>query len=182
MSVLHFIRHGETDMAGRFCGQIDPDLNSHGREQANSLRLEGLEKVYSSDLRRSRSTAEALGVPVVVRPALREIAFGAWEGLRWEEIERADPEYAREWMARYPALPSPGGEGFQEFTRRVREEVRWLFEQPGTFAVVTHAGVLRLVLQHWLGCSEAEAWQRTQSYCCAFTLQGEKHEYCNQTW
>jgi alpha-ribazole phosphatase len=170
MSGLHFIRHAETDMAGRFCGHTDPDLNHRGREQAAALNLRGLEHVYSSDLRRAVSTAEALGLPVTVRPALREIYFGEWEGLSWEEIERAWPDYAREWMTRYPALPAPGGESFPHFKARVLEEVHWLLGRQGLLAVVTHAGVLQVVLQHWHGYSDADAWRQTQPYCCVFTL------------
>jgi broad specificity phosphatase PhoE len=170
MSGLHFIRHAETDMAGRFCGHTDPDLNQRGRDQAGALQLQGLEHVYSSDLRRAVSTAEALGLPVTIRPALREIHFGEWEGLSWEEIERIYPDYAREWTEQYPALPAPGGEHFHDFKTRVLDEVHWLLGQRGPLAVVTHAGVLRVVLQHWHGCSDQEAWRQTQPYCCVVTL------------
>jgi len=96
--------------------------------------------------------------------------FGRWEGLSWTEIELAYPDYSREWLSRYPALPAPAGESFQDFKARVLEEVHWLLDQQGVLAVVTHAGVLRVVLQHWHGCSEAEAWRQTQAYCCVFTL------------
>lgn len=170
MSSLHFIRHAETDMAGRFCGHADPELNNRGREQAAALRLQPLEHVYSSDLRRALGTAEALGLPVTVRPALREIYFGEWEGLSWDEIERGYPKYARQWMEHYPSLPAPGGEHFQDFKDRVLHEVHWLLGQRGPLAVVTHAGVLRVVLQHWHGCSDTAAWRQTQPYCCVFTL------------
>ncbi len=178
MSRVFFVRHAETDMAGRFCGHSDPELNARGREQARGLLCtEQFDCVYTSDLRRAVSTAEAIGCPVVLRPALREIYFGQWEGLSWEEIERADPDYAREWIARYPGLPAPGGESFAEFEARVLNEVNRLLDQRGPIAVVTHGGVLRVVLQHLQGCSESEAWQRTQSYCCVVTyelaLQGE---------
>ena len=182
MSRVFFIRHAETEMAGRFCGHSDPELNAHGREQAQGLRSlfgrEPLACVYSSDLRRAKSTADAMGVPVVVRPALREIDFGRWEGLRWEEIERADPEYAREWVDRYPSLTAPGGETFAAFEMRVLGELDWLLDQRRPIAVVTHGGVLRVVLRRLYGCSDDEAWQRTQPYCCVLTyelaLQGEK--------
>ena len=78
-----------------------------------------------------------------------------------------DPEYARKWMARYPHLPAPSGENFQTFEARVLEEVNHLLDNNrGPIAVVTHAGVLRVVLRHLCGCSEEEAWQQTQAYCC----------------
>jgi len=33
MSRVLFIRHAETEMAGRYCGHSDPDLNAQGRAQ-----------------------------------------------------------------------------------------------------------------------------------------------------
>jgi alpha-ribazole phosphatase len=184
VSRVLFIRHAETEMAGRFCGQSDPDLNTQGRDQlsllAHMLSAEELASVYTSDLRRAVSTAAAIAasrdLPLALRPALREIDFGQWEGLSWEEIELLDPEYARKWMAAYPHLPAPAGESFQAFETRVLSEVEVLVaRRPGPIAVVTHAGVLRVVLQRLLGRSEPEAWQQTQPYCCVvrYEVKGE---------
>lgn len=175
MSRVLFIRHAETGMAGRFCGHSDPDLNSHGQAQlarlAQVLSAESIEAVYSSDLRRAQSTARAIAasrnVPLTLSPALREIHFGAWEGLTWREITQMDPEYASKWVDGYPHVPAPAGESFRNFEARVLGEVNDLIERYAeSIAVVTHAGVLRLVLRHLHGCSEEEAWQQTRPYCC----------------
>jgi alpha-ribazole phosphatase len=175
MSRALFIRHAETEMAGRYCGHSDPDLNAQGRAQlvrlSHLLCAEPFDAVYSSDLRRASNTARAItagrNIPRVLRPALREINFGDWEGMNWEQIEQLDPEYAREWIESYPNLPAPSGESFQAFEQRILEEVNHLLERNrGPIAVVTHAGVLRVVLRHLLGCSEQEAWQQTRPYCC----------------
>jgi alpha-ribazole phosphatase len=175
MSRVLFIRHAETEMAGRFCGHSDPELNAQGRMQLAALTqllsAEPIDAVYSSDLRRASSTAQAIAavreIPQVLRPTLREINFGQWEGLSWEQIGQMDPEYAREWVARYPHLPAPSGESFQAFETRVLEEVHRLIDGgPGPIVVVTHGGVLRVVLRHFFACSEEEAWQQTQGYCC----------------
>jgi alpha-ribazole phosphatase len=174
MSTTFFIRHAETEMAGRFCGHSDPDLNAVGHTQltalADLLSAEAIERVYSSDLCRARSTAQSIaaarGIPLTLRPALREIDFGQWEGLSWEQVEQRDPEHARKWTDAFPNLAAPAGESFQAFESRVLEEVFCLLEQDsGPMAVVTHAGVLRVVLRHLCGCSESEAWRQTQSYC-----------------
>jgi alpha-ribazole phosphatase len=114
MSRALFIRHAETEMAGRYCGHSNPDLNAQGRAQlaklAHLLCAEPFDTVYSSDLRRASSTAQAITagrkIPQVLRPALREIDFGDWEGMSWEQIEQLDPEYAREWIAAFPNLPA----------------------------------------------------------------------------
>jgi alpha-ribazole phosphatase/probable phosphoglycerate mutase len=177
MSELLLIRHAETDMAGTFCGHSDPELNERGRIQLskliNRLRMENISVVYTSDLRRAHTTgmaiAEAFNVDCHVRPALREINFGQWEGITWKEIERRDDVYARRWIAEYPRLPAPNGESLIDFERRVLDEVKFLSLQAEAagcrIAVVTHAGVLRTVLCALHGCSEDHAWEQTTSYC-----------------
>ncbi len=177
MSKILFIRHAETDLAGTFCGLSDPELNTRGylqlAELIDKLRTEDIGAVYTSDLRRSyttaRAVAEAFGVGCQVRPSLREISFGQWEGLTWEQIERQNEAYARRWITDYPRLPAPGGENICDFERRVLNEMKFMFMEAGnkglSIAIVTHAGVLRTILSKLLNCSEEEAWNRTRSYC-----------------
>jgi alpha-ribazole phosphatase len=182
MSRVFFIRHAETEMAGRFCGHSDPDVNAQGQVQlarlAEVLSTETIEAVYSSDLRRAQSTAHAIAasrkVPVTLRPALREIRFGEWEGLSWGQIEQMDPEYARRWVDGYPHVTAPAGESFPSFEARVLDEVNDLIGRAAeSIAVVTHAGVLRVVLRHLQGCLEQDAWQQTQPYCCVVRYEAK---------
>jgi alpha-ribazole phosphatase/probable phosphoglycerate mutase len=175
MSEILFIRHAETDMVGTFCGHSDPELNTRGRAQVvdliNKLHAEDIGTVYTSDLRRAHATgmaiAEGLGVDCHVRPALREINFGQWEGLTWKEIEQRDGAYARRWVAEYPLLTAPNGEGFRDFERRVLDEVQLLSSavEDDRIAVVTHAGVIRTVLCALDGWCDEDAWQQTRPYC-----------------
>ena len=139
IETLLFIRHAETDFAGRFCGHLDPPVNNRGLRQIEELietvRTESIgamsiDAVYSSDLSRSLTTADAIGKafglsPIKV-PELREIGFGEWEGLSWQEIESRDQAYARRWLEAYPELPAPGGELFEAFQSRVLTEVKQL--------------------------------------------------------
>jgi broad specificity phosphatase PhoE len=174
--VTHLLlaRHAETDLAGRFCGQSDPELNEQGRQQlaglVNSLSQHPISRVYTSDLRRARQTAEAIaihfGVGLDVRPGLREIDFGMWEGFSWSEIEVRDPARAKSWAEMYPNSTAPGGEPFQQFASRVRQETTFLLGQGANspIAVVTHAGFIRVVLKRWCRISEQDAWDRTKDY------------------
>ena len=182
MSRVLFIRHAETEMAGRFCGHSDPDLNAQGQAQlarlARVLSTEKIEEIYSSDLRRARSTAQAIAagrnIPLTLRPALREIHFGEWEGMSWRQIEQMDPGYARKWVDGYPRVTAPAGESFPGFEARVLDEVNQLIDRDAeAIAVVTHAGVLRVVLRHLHGCSEEEAWQQTKPYCCVVRYEAK---------
>jgi len=157
MTTLLLIRHAHTDMAGRFCGHSDPELSPTGRQQLSELivrlRLWPLARVYASDLKRAVQTAEAVvsmqnNLSVQVRPALREIYFGEWEGRSWNEIEAADPAIAAAWLKGYPHIAPPGGEPFQDFEQRVREELATLAAatEGEVVAAVTHAGFIRTAL------------------------------------
>jgi broad specificity phosphatase PhoE len=183
MNGLLFIRHAETDMAGRFCGHSDPPINARGKQQVQAL-VESIEPmsigaVYCSDLRRAVTTAEALaaasGLSVVARRSLREIHFGDWEGMNWAEIERRDPTYAREWVNAFPKLAARGGERFDDFEVRVMVEVDTLLRlaRDQRIGVVTHGGVMRVALQMLLDGSEQEAWNRTLPYCGSFAYKGK---------
>ena len=189
MSEILFIRHAETEMAGTFCGHSDPELNERGLNQVceliDRLRDENFAAVYTSDLRRAHATgtalAEAFGTECHVRPTLREMGFGRWEGLTWKEIEERDENYARRWIAEYPNLPAPDGEDFSDFERRVIGEVEFLSTRAGiadhSIVAVTHAGVLRTVLRRLHGCSDAEAWERTRAYCSIVRYTGSASFY-----
>lgn len=178
MSGLLFIRHAETDMAGTFCGHSDPPVNGRGKRQIldliGHLAHEAIDEVYCSDLRRAVSTAgpvaQASAAPVTKRQSLREIYFGDWEGLTWTEIEQLDPAYAKRWVQEFPHLPAPGGEAFADFQTRIIEEIRHLFflAEDKRIAVVTHRGVMRVVLRAFHGCTEQEAFDLTNLYCCSF--------------
>jgi len=178
MDTLLFIRHAETDLAGRFCGHSDPPINERGRFQIEHLlevmEHESIDAVYSSDLVRSMTTATeiagARGLSPVTRPGLREIDFGEWDGLSWDEIESRDRDYASKWSQAYPVLPAPGGELFEEFQTRVLTEVNDLLavSSQRRAAVVTHGGVMRVVLRSLCGLDEQDAWDRTKAYCGFF--------------
>jgi alpha-ribazole phosphatase/probable phosphoglycerate mutase len=171
---LLLIRHAETDMAGRFCGHSDPELNERGQQQlagvVDRLSEYAVRRIYTSDLRRARQTAEAIashfGIGLEVRPGLREIHFGQWEGLSWSEIEARDAALATSWAERYPNVTAPDGESLQQFERRVRTESAFLLaaatECP--IAVVAHAGFIRALLTIFYGVPEEEAWKLTKEY------------------
>ncbi len=178
MNSLFFVRHAETDLAGTFCGHSDPPINSRGQtqilEMISRLQSETFDAIYSSDLRRAMETAiplaQAFTLPVIMSDRLREIHFGDWESLSWAEIEQRDAIYARRWMDAFPALTAPHGESFAHFEERVLAEVKHLqsVAEKKRIAVITHGGVMRVVLRRFLGYNEEQAWNLTKPYCSSF--------------
>lgn len=159
MSTFLLIRHAQSELHGRFCGGLDPALSSTGeaeaRELASKLATAAIGRIYCSPLQRALATAgtiaEATGSSLQVIDSLREIDFGSWEGLTWNEIELRDPEYASLWMEQHPLLPAPGGESFDAFRRRVEAAFRQIWSEGKpccgkTLAVVAHAGALAVVM------------------------------------
>jgi broad specificity phosphatase PhoE len=159
---LAVVRHGRTEWnaQGRFQGQIDVPLDASGRAQALALearlRAEPFEVAVASDLLRARHTAETIlvgrGLPLQLDPRWREMAFGAWEGLTWDEILRADPSLRSEDGARPSAYAPPGGETFAVLCARVAAALADLRASGVASAlIVTHAGPLHALLQTLLG-------------------------------
>lgn len=179
MSTIVFIRHVETDMAGRFCGHADPDLNITGERQlagvVEAIAPLGIQRILSSDLRRASRTAAAIaqhiGVNVELQPSFREIHFGLWEGLSWQEIEHQFPQEARRWLRNFPWQNAPEGEAYAAFTARIDAAIAPLLcETAGlTTAVVTHRGVMRYALRKFSGFPEAEASTTTAPYGAVVT-------------
>jgi broad specificity phosphatase PhoE len=174
MNKFVFIRHGETDMAGRFCGHSDPDLNAagleHARQAAERIAEEKIQRIYASDLRRAAHTAEIvgarIGVEVEFRSGLRELGFGAWEGLAWSEIEERFPREAGRWIREFPHRAAPQGEEYADFTARVENAMELLLVEAksATIAVVAHRGAISHALTAFFGYTEADAWNATAQY------------------
>ncbi len=170
---LILVRHAETAIRGRYCGHLDPELNQQGREQlaAIAIRLTAFSgaRILSSDLRRAQQTAAAiaehLGTPFELWPALREMWFGRWEGLTWDEVEQQFPADARAWLEESATTAPTGGESAAAFHRRVGaalDEIRRSATKDTI--LVTHAGVIRSVLVQAGGVGDEEAWSQTAEY------------------
>jgi len=137
-----FLRHGLTlpQQQRRYCGQMDPPLAPEGRRQIARLQDSRTwpGEVVCSDLRRSIETALLLvpRVPPRIRPEWREINFGAWEGLTWEETGCEDPE-----RLRHPDFCFPRGETMARLQARVERGLREVLRIPAEEClVIAHQG------------------------------------------
>ena len=153
---LLLIRHGESVLgrAHRYAGHRDTPLTTLGRAQAADLRtpLQKFEPdlVYSSDLRRCRDTAALLAPDCAIRVSerLRELDFGAWDGLSADACRRRDPERFDRWMRDPWSTRPPDGESLAQLWNRIRTFVAGLVRRfpDRTLALVTHGGPIRVLL------------------------------------
>jgi broad specificity phosphatase PhoE len=138
MLTLVLTRHGLTDRSDpeQHLGQrIDISINEAGRAQAQGLahRLSAVrfDRVITSPLFRARETAEIIvpGVDVEADPRLKEMDYGDWEGLTYEQIEERDAAGRREWELAPDRLACPGGESGNDVADRVRAFLVDLLEE-----------------------------------------------------
>lgn len=165
MTEIWLVRHGETpwNVERRVQGWEDIGLNETGIEQAQSLARhmkklhEGgtrLDAIYSSDLKRAHHTAsivaEAIGLPLMVEPGIRERHFGVLQGLIFHEMEQHQPEAARVWRSRDPDAELPEGESLGVFHRRVVDALNALsLKHAGKrVMVVSHGGAMDIIWRH----------------------------------
>ncbi len=176
--VLHFVRHGETtwNAERRIQGQThDVPLSERGREQARevaqTLASVPAGAIYSSDLRRAIETAtpiaEALRLPVIEVPELRERHFGELQGQRYEDVRQR-----METAWRDPDLRVPGGESWRDAYDRVSRFLDTIRAAPPApeLVLVTHGGTLNLALTYLAGAGlESLTWERIEN-CAVKTI------------
>lgn len=161
---IYFLRHGQTALSREdvFCGSgLDPELTPEGLEMAQAFaaayRTKPWRAIYSSSLRRGIATAQplcdALGIAMKVRADLNEIAYGKWEGLTREKVDRDYHDDNVSWLAD-PAWHAPtGGELAMAVARRSLRVVDEISQQftDGNVLVVSHKATIRIILCSLLG-------------------------------
>lgn len=153
------IRHAEAEgnLFRRIHGQYESCITTNGMRQIRALQErfsgEKVDACYSSDLVRTRTTAQAVWVPKHLElrcdPRFREVALGVWEDQPFGKLEREEPEM----MARFSRDPYhwhvDGSEDFLAYTTRflagLDEAARRHDGQ--TIAIFSHGCVLRGVQQ-----------------------------------
>lgn len=159
---LLLIRHGETESNKKSIiqGQTDTDLNASGikkaAETAEFLKDYRFDQIYSSDLKRAKKTASfiaaQLDIEIKESEKIREIHFGAWEGLNLKEIADQYPGDLEAWKNDPLTNGPPGGENITQFAARINYFFNELLEEHRgeKLIVVTHGGVIKMYLREIL--------------------------------
>jgi alpha-ribazole phosphatase len=172
---LWLLRHGEPAETRGLCyGALDVELSPAGIHQAKlaSAMLHGqpFAAIYSSPRRRCLEGARILAkeriCPVETMDALSEIHFGEFEGRSYDEIAAEYLDLYRQWMEQPTGFHFPGGESFDQMWKRVTNAARILRERHTgeSIAVVTHGGVIRILLAEALALPPANIFRIGQCY------------------
>lgn len=159
---IWWVRHGPTH-AKTMVGWSDvaADLSDTAALARLRAALPPEVPVLSSDLSRTRATADALQggrSRLAHDPDLREMHFGAWELKAHAEIEAENPERIRAFWETPGEVRPPGGESWNDLGTRVSRSVDALRLRHPRLIVVAHFGVILSELQRVLGWSADETF------------------------
>lgn len=151
---LFLLSHAATPAMRRGDFPADDALDARGidatrlwSERVRALRADA---TYRSPDVCVAQTADLLGLPAQVAPALAEADYGRWRQQSLADIADSEPAALATWLGEPDAAPH-GGESFGAVTQRVGGWMDSLPEQSGAVVALTHASVIRAAILHALG-------------------------------
>lgn len=156
---LTLVRHTRPAVPEGVCyGTTDVDLAPTFEAEADRIvaALPAVERLATSPLGRCRRLAERIGmarglVPVV-DGRLREMDFGAWEGVSWDAIPRAELDV---WADDFFHARPHGGESVHRLRERAESAIDEYRRSGFSRIVVTHAGIIRAARAQY---GHADGW------------------------
>ncbi len=155
---LFLLRHGEVEERYHrvFGGRIDMDLSPRGHEQARALashvRRTPIDIIYASPMRRAQQTLAPLAThcktSAIIKDEFREVDFGDWTGLTWEQVHSKFQVSAFEWLDKIEKAAITNAETGETFRARVEPALRQIVQEHAgqSVAIVCHGGVIRMML------------------------------------
>lgn len=167
--MLHLIRHGAVEGAGRLYGHSDATPVPEGLIACRA-RAQGLAaaQLIASDLSRARIAGEGIaqdrGLVLTIDPRWRELDFGAWEGQDPANLGAAIHPF---WDDPH-ANPPPGGESWGAMQARVAQALAAIHDDA---LVIAHAGPIRAALGLLLGLTYRQTWAFDLPYAARISLR-----------
>lgn len=164
MTTWHWVRHGPTHER-TFVGwrDVPADLS----DKAGIARLDAClppeAVLIASDLSRASSTADAVARSGRLRlpdhADLRELHFGAWDGLHFKAVAARDPDLSRAYWETPGDIIAPDGESWNQTALRVNRVVDALntAHPDAEIIAVAHFGVILTQVQRALGVDAVAA-------------------------
>jgi len=142
------IRHTTPDICkGLIYGRTDVTLagNFDAEKELVIAKLpQYIDLVVSSPSSRCILLAREIDDLFVEDERLMELDFGLWEGKTWDTIDRLESE---RWMEDFINASPPQGESLYQMNERVMSFWNELLQcSHQRIAIITHAGVIRLIL------------------------------------
>lgn len=183
--MIYLVRHGESlaNVGKKFCGITDVELSDLGRKQGEKAGLNLINfnvlHIYSSPLKRALETSKIIknkicfNNDIQVEESIREVNFGIFENMTWEEIQNLYKEETDNWIKLGFNYKFPEGESYEDIMRRCSEFIHKIEDDS---VVVTHYGIIQGILLCFKVASPENIWDYHISNCDIVVLKEKKLE------
>lgn len=170
MVKLILVRHALTvdNQKSRLSGQIDSSISEEGREQidkiTNYLKDFDIDKIYTTTSSRTKDTVKKLSelksIEIIEKESLKEISFGDFEGLTFDEIKDKYPKEFQDMIEKGYEYKYPNGESLIDSYNRVCIELDNIISNNDdrTILICSHGGTIRNIITYLISNSYKYHW------------------------
>ncbi|KQS30921.1 alpha-ribazole phosphatase [Dyadobacter sp. Leaf189] len=173
---IYLIRHTTPALSpGLIYGRLEVALTEDFEKEFETIKTQlpaDFDQVYSSPATRCTLLAGKIAPAFTTDLRLAELDFGDWEGKAWDTVDQND---LQKWMDDFVNCRVPGGESMIDLQQRVSTFWNELIETKlQRIAIVTHAGVIRMLLTIYRGTMLADFFKIEVKYGAVIVITPEK--------
>lgn len=170
MVKLILVRHALTvdNQKSRLSGHIDSSISEEGKEQidkiTNYLKDFDIDKIYTTTSSRTKDTVKKLSelksIEIIEKESLKEISFGDFEGLTFDEIKDKYPKEFQNMIEKGYEYKYPNGESLIDSYNRVCIELDNIISNNDdrTILICSHGGTIRNIITYLISNSYKYHW------------------------
>ena len=170
MVKLILVRHALTvdNQKSRLSGHIDSSISEEGKEQIdkiiNYLKDFYIDKIYTTTSSRTKDTVKKLSelksIEIIEKESLKEISFGDFEGLTFDEIKDKYPKEFQDMIEKGYEYKYPNGESLIDSYNRVCIELDNIISNNDdrTILICSHGGTIRNIITYLISNSYKYHW------------------------
>ena len=170
MVKLILVRHALTvdNQKSRLSGHIDSSISEEGKEQidkiTNYLKDFDIDKIYTTTSSRTKDTVKKLSelksIEIIEKESLKEISFGDFEGLTFDEIKDKYPKEFQDMIEKGYEYKYPNGESVIDSYNRVCIELDNIISNNDdrTILICSHGGTIRNIITYLISNSYKYHW------------------------
>lgn len=170
MIKLILVRHAQTidNSNFRLSGHIDSKISNLGKEQikylTSYLHNLNINNIYTTTSSRTKDTvleiSKLRGINIIEVENLKEISFGDFEGMTFDEIKESYPNEFQNMIDDGYNYKYPNGESLIDTYNRVCKEIDKIIEynKGKTVLICSHGGTIRNIISYLITGSYKHHW------------------------
>lgn len=170
MVKLILVRHALTtdNQENRLSGHIDSLVSEDGKNQieklTNYLKDFNIDKIYTTTSSRTKDTIKRLAqlkeIQIIEKDSLKEISFGDFEGITFEDIKNNYPKEFQSMIEKGYEYRYPNGESLIDSYNRVSQEMKKIISsnENKTILICSHGGTIRNIISYLISDSYKYHW------------------------